>query len=311
MSSPSEGLNPWIKYWESRTRKLDWKVLLICILVASSLWFFGIFSSQKEFELKYSVLVNVDEISCELETQSHQDLSVFVEAKGFDLGNGWFQRSHGSVEIPPSELRCQSKGIPTKTLGSLILPQLNEGLSINRIEPDTIFFNFKTKASITLPIVVQGSPKDKRGFVFTGEYLIEPSEVQIISAEDNPPTQIVLDYPSESQGIEELSITAGFAESISTNSIEVTPLYDTLISRSIQVRPVIRESGITYTFLPQQITVSIIGTEDQVGLLANQITSVTAQPSTDGKARLKLDQKIPEGVQVILEPSEVDFFAKP
>ncbi|MGB1032552.1 MAG: hypothetical protein ACPGWM_08045, partial [Flavobacteriales bacterium] len=261
----------WKDWFTNRKRKLDIKALLVCILIAFTLWLIGALSNESSLDLHFTLQpIQLDE-ACEIDQINDLELNVTVQSKGFDLLNRWFQSTNTPIELPLSKFPCKSGkiSISSSQLKTLVLPHLNDGLSITKMTPDELEISLVKKAVKKLPVEADVFVSSPPGFRFNNRFIISPDSIPIEGSSEviNEINTIkTTNYQAVTTDLILLDLIIPNGLSSTVASVSVLPTFDTLLSRWVTLTPSIdlNVPQENITLFPPTVDVEIIGTAHDI-----------------------------------------------
>ena len=312
MARPGQQI--WASWWENRSKKLDWKILAFSLLAACGLWFMGHLARASEFTLSYA-LIPKSSTKCDYIGESAIPIKVIVKAKGFDLGDRWFQKDHTTIPLPTESFNCdgETQLIESQRIYSLIIPTLNEGLQLKEIVPNQIPILLSKQVQKKLPVQVKAIAKAKIGYVFSGKYEVVPNEIPVEGDQTLVASLNVLQTKEIELGHEPVNVLLDVPDDLEVGqkTVQITAIMDTIVSKSFDIKPVWNESFVSKELYLSDdlIQVTIIAkAQDLRSLQPNQI-KVLAKPSASGIATLETQISGIEPEEVILDKATVNFVA--
>ena len=312
MARPGQQI--WASWWENRSKKLDWKILALSLLAACGLWFMGHLARASEFTLTYN-LIPESSANCDYVGEKTIPIKVIVKAKGFDLGDRWFQKDHTSIPLSIKSFNCigDTQLIDSKRLFSLVIPTLNEGLQLSRIIPKTIPILLSKQVQKKLPVQVNGIAKTKTGFEFSGKFEIEPKEVPVEGDEALVESITALHTQAvehtDKPQIVSLIIPEGLE--VGQETVRISAIMDTLVSKTFDIKPEwIDEVKSKKLYMSDDmIQVTIVAKANELRDFQKNQIKVIAIPKNTGEAILNAEIKGLEPKEVIMEKATITFVA--
>lgn len=312
MARPGQQI--WASWWENRSKKLDWKILAISLLAACGLWFMGHLARASEFSLSYA-LVPQSSKNCDYVGEHSIPIKVIVKAKGFDLGDRWFQKDHTTIPLPIESFNCNgdTQLIESQRLYSLIIPTLNEGLQLAEVVPNQIPILLSKQVQKRLPVQVKGIAKAKNGYQFSGKYEIIPPEIPVEGDEALVASLDAIFTEETELGHESQMVLLNVPDGLETgqNNVQITALMDTIVSKTFEVKPVWSdEFASKELYLSDDlIEVTIVAKAQSLRDFKKNQIRILATPSGSGKAKLEAQVNGIRPEEVILEKATINFVA--
>lgn len=179
--------------------KQYWRVVLLCFVAASTFWLLNALNKSYSTQTTYPVKFVFDEAELIPIKPLPEEIVINVTGKGWKL-----LRKSLRVEVQPAEVYIRNLPRNNYLLGSALRPALVnalDGLQLNFVVTDTLYFNFDERVSRTIPLRLDPSQKvtgDKHAVV--GPVLIEPDSVTFIgpsSMVDSLPSPLYVQLPEQ------------------------------------------------------------------------------------------------------------------
>lgn len=315
------------KYAFDKNLKAKVGVMGVCLLVALVFWLLNVLSAQYNMRITYSV--NYTGSNPNFVVEGVQDeLFLQVKADGFDLIKYYFQVGKPEINIDVSKLYLSKKEsgklkkISSKTLLAEFSGQIESGLALQQIYPDSLALRIFEKGYKNVPVKLRHRLSFEKQHTLFDRISVKPPVVSV----SGPKAMIdTLDYIyTDSLVLEKLSSTATQRVKLqSAKNITVDP-DAVLVSIPVEEFTEQRiEVPVTLINVPDSLEVKvypdkvlltmIVPLSKYKQVLPDQFSAIAdMQEGLEGKERLKVELKIqPDAVQVRkMEPSKVEFIMR-
>lgn len=253
--------------------KQYWRVVLLCFVAASTFWLLNALNKSYSTQTTYPVrfIFNADELIPVKPLP--EEVVINVTGKGWKL-----LRKSLRVEVQPAEVYIRNLPRNNYLLGSALRPALVnalDGLQLNFVVTDTLYFNFNEKVSRTIPLRLDPSQKitgEKHALI--GPVVIAPDSVTFTgpsSMVDSLPSPLLLRLP-EQQLTEptQVSVPLNYDNKsmvkASVEEVEVKLNVKNLVQEERQIIPEIvnAPAGKELTLRPQYVLVRYQLLEDSI-----------------------------------------------
>jgi hypothetical protein len=129
-----------------------WKVVFLCFAAASTFWLLNALNKSYTTRISYPIRFNYNREALIPIRPLPEEVVVNVTGQGWRL----LRKSLG-IEVRPAEINLRNLPAATYLTGSSLRPMLSgllDGLSINFVATDTLFFRFDYRSERTIPIEV-------------------------------------------------------------------------------------------------------------------------------------------------------------
>ncbi|MEJ8802490.1 hypothetical protein [Pontibacter sp. H249] len=157
--------------------KQYWRVVLLCFVAASTFWLLNALNKSYSTQTTYPVRFVYDERQLVPVKELPEEVTINVTGKGWKL-----LRKSLRVEVQPAEIYIRNLPRNNYLLGSALRPALVnalDGMELNFVVTDTLYFNFNAKVSRTVGLILDPSQKitgDRHAVV--GPIVIKPDSVR-------------------------------------------------------------------------------------------------------------------------------------
>ncbi len=301
------------------TDQKQWKVIAMCILGATTIWFFTALNKNYTTTINYPLSIDYrgkDSLIAVAEVPSQVRLNV--------SGGGWnlFRKSIG-IGVEPLEYQLNN---PTETrflLGSSMVSAINDQvktLSLNRVITDTLHFHIEHKTAKTLILALdRDTVSTASDHTIVGDIIITPDTVQV-----EGPVSIISGLKDTIYlGLEQTQIDENYQDRVSiphtetnltwsTDIAEISFQVDPLVAveREVNVRPVNFPEGYfldpdqqqinTRYQVPSSLKDSLLAVVIELWADFNQL-----QPDSTIAPRVKADH--PYILNITLDPAQVEI----
>jgi hypothetical protein len=134
-----------------------WRIVMLCFVAAATFWLLNALNKPYSTKTTYPVRFVYNEQRLVPIKPLPEEVTVNVTGKGWKL-----LRKSLKVEVQPAEIYIRNLPRNNYLLGSALRPALvnaMDGLQLNFVETDTLFFNFNAKVTRRIPL--QLDPKQK------------------------------------------------------------------------------------------------------------------------------------------------------
>ncbi len=179
--------------------KQYWRVVLLCFVAASTFWLLNALNKSYSTQTSYPIRFVYDENELVPIKPLPQEVSINVTGKGWKL-----LRKSLRLEVQPAEIYIRDLPRNDYLLGSALRPSLVnalDGLQLNFVVTDTIYFDFDPK--VQKRIALQVDPKQKltdNQHAVVGAIRVNPDSVTFTgpaSLVDSLPDPFLLRLPEQ------------------------------------------------------------------------------------------------------------------
>ncbi len=156
--------------------KQYWRVVLLCFVAASTFWLLNALNKSYSTQTTYPVKFVYNKNKLIPVKNLPEEVTINVTGKGWKL-----LRKSLRVEIKPAEIYIRTLPRNNYLLGSALRPALVnalDGLQLNFVVTDTLYFNFNARISRTIPLKLDPAQKitgDR--YAVVGSVVIDPATV--------------------------------------------------------------------------------------------------------------------------------------
>lgn len=156
--------------------KQYWRVVLLCFVAASTFWLLNALNKSYSTQTTYPIKFVYNEKELVPIKDLPEEVTINVTGKGWKL-----LRKSLRVEIQPAEIYIRNLPRNNYLLGSALRPALVnalDGLELNFVVTDTLYFNFNAKVSRKVALKLDPAQKvtgDR--FAVVGPVVIDPDSV--------------------------------------------------------------------------------------------------------------------------------------
>lgn len=160
-------------------------VFISCLVLSAALWFLTVMNGTHTDKVQVPIhYTNLPENMMVINNLPDH-ISVKVKAKGFRLLSNYLFNSWSSLEINVDPGQDMKKGkrnyyvLPMKHKLEEIGSQLGQDVTIISVEPDSIYFQFDSRATKKVPVVMNGDISFEKQFGQSGPVKFVPDSVVI------------------------------------------------------------------------------------------------------------------------------------
>lgn len=174
----------------TRVVKLNKKVLvfLFCVLISTFFWFLSHLSKEYNAKLKVPVEYSGFPKNKVVSNNLPAEIELQVKATGFTLLMYRFRDKLDPVRVDGSYIQKYKKDdlfyFSTNSRTETWADELGERMKILKVSPDTLFFNFSSRSTRTVPVKANVSVKFEKEFNLKSNIVTVPSSVKISGAKD-------------------------------------------------------------------------------------------------------------------------------
>lgn len=160
-------------------------VFLICLLIATILWFLNALGKDYTTTMSYSVKYTNPPENLFLSNNPPQKLNIDVNAHGFTLLRHKLSISVSPIILNLTAIRNASDSdattfsVRTETLIKRISDQVSNEITITDIEPEVILLVFDSLATKKVPVTADVSVGFKPQFFLNGNVTLKPDSVEL------------------------------------------------------------------------------------------------------------------------------------
>ncbi len=157
--------------------KQYWRVVLLCLVAASTFWLLNELNKSFSTQTTYPVAFIYDKQSLVATKPLPEEVTINVTGKGWKL-----LRKSLRLEVKPAEIYIRNVPKNDFLLGSALRPALvnaMDGLQLNFVVTDTLHFNFEEKVTRRIPLAID--PKQRlaaANFAVVGPVEITPQFIE-------------------------------------------------------------------------------------------------------------------------------------
>ena len=165
--------------------KMDLKVYLVCVLIATFIWLMMKLSDEYSKEIDIPIHYTNYPEGMILVNKPVASLKVQVESQGFQMmtvalrNNKQVRIDLSKIELRRTRYKRWVASIPSRYFSSDISTQLGVDPIGSRIKPDSIFFVFDSLITKEFPIKINSKISFVEGNTLWGDLIIEPKKVQV------------------------------------------------------------------------------------------------------------------------------------
>lgn len=315
------------KYAFDTNLKAKFGVMGVCLLLALVFWLLNVLSAQYTMRINYHVHYTGSNPNFVVEGVQ-DELFLQVKADGFDLIKYYFQVGKPEINIDVSKLYLSKKEsgklkrISSKTLLAEFSGQVESGLALQQIYPDSLALRIYVKGQKNVPVKLRHRLSFEKQHTLFDRISVKPPVVRV----SGPKALIdTLDYIyTDSLVLEKLSSTATQRVKLqSDKNITVDPdavlvsiPVEEFTEQRIEVPVVLINvpDSLEVKIYPDKVSLTmIVPLSKYKQVLPDQFkATANMQEGLEGKERLKVELKIkPDAVQVRkMEPSKVEFIMR-
>ena len=158
-------------------------IFFLCLVLATFFWYLSslskVYSTTFKFPIKYSQ-VSDDLVLTEA---PQENLFIYVRGSGFDLLREQLSINKEALYIDFSQSRSFNKTgryfVLSSSLRESVASQIDAGLDIIDINPDTLFFQTLPRVSREVPVYVNGKISFQKQYTASGELKVFPPKVML------------------------------------------------------------------------------------------------------------------------------------
>ncbi|WP_250419215.1 MULTISPECIES: YbbR-like domain-containing protein [Pontibacter] len=178
--------------------KQYWRVVLLCFVAASTFWLLNALNKSYSTQTTYPVKFIYNDQQLVPVKPLPEEVIVNVTAKGWKL-----LRKALRLEVQPAEIYIRNLPRNNYLLGSALRPALvnaMDGLQLNFVVTDTLYYDFDAKVSRTIPLMLD--PKQKiaaEGYEVNRPINLSPDSITFTgpsSLVDSMPSPFLLQSPN-------------------------------------------------------------------------------------------------------------------
>lgn len=165
-------------------------VFLSCLILSLSLWFLTTMNRMHTDTVKIPVrYINLPENKMVLNDLPDY-ITVSIKAKGFRLLSNYIFKNWNSLEVNVDSQKDMLKGklnywvLPLQNKREELSKQFGSDITIQNIEPDSIYFQFDFKSSKKVPVVFSGQINYQKQYGQSSTLLIQPDSILISGTSD-------------------------------------------------------------------------------------------------------------------------------
>ncbi|MCJ8166847.1 hypothetical protein MKJ04_18525 [Pontibacter sp. E15-1] len=184
--------------FQPRTKQY-WRVVLLCFVAASTFWLLNALNKSYSTQTTYPIRFVYDQRRLIPIKPLPEEVSINVTGKGWKL-----LRKTLRLEVQPAEIYIRNLPRNNYLLGSALRPALVnslDGLQLNFVVTDTVYFNFNTRVTARIPLRLDtSSPLTDDQHLVVGPVRITPDSVTFVgpsSLIDSLPNPFVLRLPEK------------------------------------------------------------------------------------------------------------------
>ena len=184
-----------------------WRVVVLCFVAASTFWLLNALNKSYSTQTTYPIRFVYDQRALIPIRPLPEEVAINVTGKGWKL-----LRKTLRLEVQPAEIFIRNLPRNNYLLGSALRPALVnslDGLELNFVVTDTIYFHFDEKVTERFPLRLATSrPLTDNQHVVLGPVRISPDSVTFtgpLSLIDSLPNPFVLHLPEQQELLTETS----------------------------------------------------------------------------------------------------------
>ena len=205
--------------------KQYWRIVLLCFVAASTFWLLNALNKSYSTQTTYPVRFMYDQNRLVPIKPLPEEVTINVTGKGWKL-----LRKSLRLEVQPAEIYIRNVPRNNYILGSALRPALVnalDGLQLNFVVTDTIYFNFNARVSERIPLRLNPNQVlTDDNHVVVGPVRIKPDSITFTgpsSLIDSLPNPFILNLPEQSALTESSRI-----------SVPIDYDYESLINASVE-----------------------------------------------------------------------------
>lgn len=299
-------------------------IFVICLFIATALWFLNALSSNYTTTISYSVKYTNPPEDLFLSNDPPEHLNLEVEAHGFTL-----LRHKWSFSVSPIVLNLSgiietenpiqnTISVQTGNLMRRISEQVSSEISVINIEPEFLTFDFDSLHSKTIPVVADVNLKLRPQFFLSSSVSVNPDSVQLTG-----PTSIIQNIDSlmtKTQNFEELDAPVDIMTTlvyppkteVTPNEINLKIPVERFTEKEIKIPLTIKNQpeDINIKIFPSDVNVSfLVGLSDYENITASDFVAYAVYDSVQNSETLKVIVEEKPGYiqQLIVSPQNVEF----
>lgn len=156
--------------------KQYWRIVLLCFVAAATFWLLNALNKSYSTQTTYPIRFVYNSRNMVPVTPLPEEISINVTGKGWKL-----LRKSLRFEVQPAEIHIRSLPRNNYLLGAALRPSLVnvlDGLQLNFVVTDTLFFNFDERIRRTVPLQVERrQPITEARFAVVGPIRTEPDSI--------------------------------------------------------------------------------------------------------------------------------------
>ena len=230
-----------------KSDRRNWKVVALCVVGATTFWFFNALNKEYATRINYPVEFVFDREGVVVVEELPDEVGIVISGGGWNLlrKTAWFNLNPIQVllENPTSQ-----KYITKSALSSIIADQLNE-VRLNYVVNDTLFLDIEPKETKQVAIAIDSAGISlEKGFRIVSPIQVEPDSVLFIgpaSFISQLADSILLDLPYEqlNESFDDLvDLTFMESEQIQVEPESISVAFDLAqfvrVERRVPIRPI-------------------------------------------------------------------------
>jgi hypothetical protein len=269
--------------------KQYWRIVLLCFVAASTFWLLNALNKSYSTQTTYPVEFVYNKDRLIPVKPLPEEVIINVTGKGWKL-----LRKSLRLEVQPAEIYIRSLPRNNYLLGSALRPSLVnalDGLQLNFVATDTLYFNFDKRISKT--VAVRLDPKQRvadNRFAMVGRAKVKPDSIQFrgpSSLLDSIPNPYYVRLPEQL-----LSASASIEVPIEYNNKPLVKSNVEKVVIDVKIKPLVQEErqvipesvniprGRNVSIYPPSILVRYQVLEDSLALLNKDAFKVILNMST-------------------------------
>lgn len=300
-------------------------VFVFCLILSLTLWFLTTMNRMHTDTVKIPVrYINLPENKMVL-NDLPDHITVSIKAKGFRLLSNYIFKHWNSLEVNVDSQKDVLKGktnywvLPLQNKREEFSRQFGSDITIQNIEPDSIYFQFDSKSSKKVPVIFCGQINFQKNYGQSSSILIQPDSILISGNADLLKTtdsviteQLITDVLSQDfQNKVKLKTIKGLKYSQQEVSIYIP--VEQLTEKKLEIP--VNISGVpqdeTMKIIPDKVRVNILVPVSKYALVKEDLIQITAEypqkKSAIQKVILKITRK-PDFVKIqSIDPLAVEY----
>ncbi len=299
---------------------------LVCIAIASFCWFLIVLSRPYDGTLRFKINYTNLPASKALINQLPDTIDISISTDGYTLLKNSIFGRHQSININCERLTAVADSIYALSSASQLANinrQIGKNYTINKLLPDTFFFNFSTKSKKRVPVKINISYSLDNQYQLSDSITVSPAFVDVFGAADfiknteHASTQyLVLNNINKTVTVKLPFVIDNRGVGYSADSVTITIPVDKFTEEEmdVTVSPMSIPDGYSIRIFPEIVKVKYKVAVSNIDKIVPDLFTVTADynTSTENSNKIKLElTKVPaivNSVKVI--PDKVEFIIR-